>query len=159
MTVSLTGSPKSPPASSSPPPSQPSAAAPAPLSMLSELPDDLFVLVFSFLPADEVARAALVSRDVRLRAALPQLWQPLFLADFDLAAGDTAVLQLNPRRCYAQRAAARRQRLQQLARVEKGVRAARRQLATHRLEDGAGLEGVHGGHCAVGGAGRGVGLR
>ena len=76
VAVSLSGSPKPAPQPTLP-------LSPAPLCMLSELPDDLFVLVFSFLPADEVARAALVSRDVRLRAALPQLWQPLFLADFD----------------------------------------------------------------------------
>ena len=73
------------------------------LSLFEQLPDELFINIYSYLPAADVARSSAVSRDVRLRAGHPYLWSKLFIQDFDILPADIAVLQLNPRRCYMQR--------------------------------------------------------
>lgn len=81
------------------------------LSRLEQLPDELFIHIFTYLPASDVARAAAISRDVRMRAAHPYIWSKLFLQDFDILPSDVAVLQLNPRRCYMQRMTQRGRKL------------------------------------------------
>jgi hypothetical protein len=81
------------------------------LSRFEQLPDDIFLHIFSYLPAVDVARSAAVSRDVRLRASHPYLWSKLFIQDFDILPADVAVLQLNPRRCYIQRLHQRERKL------------------------------------------------